>query len=159
MSSDKNQKCSSSVSFTKFISRITRTLSFSSKKRQLLLKKSNKVAPKQRSIPKDTLFAPKSVPVIRRQSPQLIAQILYKDNSIPGNYYQQPRHVNMYNKYNYEDNDDEDNYSRYSLRPNLSLFNISSDNLHYQRDDYHEQMYQQQNWLDHIFHSTKIEHS
>ncbi|CAF2796644.1 unnamed protein product [Rotaria sp. Silwood2] len=162
MSSNKNQKWSSSVSFTKLFSRITRTLSFSSKKRQQSLKKTNKVGPMPQSIPTNTLFAPKSVPVIRRQSPELIAQILYNNNSRPGNYFQQAMHVNMYNKNNFGENDDEDDddiYARYSLRPNLSLFNISSDNLHYQRDEFHEQISQQQNWLDNIFHSTKIEHS
>ncbi|CAF1116592.1 unnamed protein product [Rotaria sordida] len=161
MSSNKNQKWSSPVSLTKLFSRITRTLSFSSKKRQQSLKKTNKVWSKPQSIPTNTLFAPKSVPIIRRQAPQLIAQILYNDNSRPGNCYQQAMHVNMYNKINFEENDDDDddNYSRYSLQPNLSLFNISSDNLHYQREECYEQIPQQQNWLDNIFHSTKIEHS
>ncbi len=57
---------------------------------------------------------------------------------------------NMYVDCNIEEEDDDD-YSRYSLRPNLSLFNISTENLNSQLT------LQQLNWLDDIFHSTKIE--
>ena len=42
---------------------------------------------------------------------------------------------------------EEDDDDTYSLRPNLSLFNISTENVNYQ----------QQNWLDDVLHSTKIE--
>jgi hypothetical protein len=57
---------------------------------------------------------------------------------------------NMYVDRDIEEEDDDD-YSRYSLRPNLSLFNISTENLNSQLT------LQQLNWLDDIFHSTKIE--
>jgi hypothetical protein len=50
-----------------------------------------------------------------------------------------------------EEQDDDDDYSRYSLRPNLSLFNISIENLNSQ------QILRQQDWLDDVFHSTKID--
>ncbi len=56
---------------------------------------------------------------------------------------------NMYVDRDIEEEDDD--YSRYSLRPNLSLFNISTENLNSQLT------LQQLNWLDDIFHSTKIE--
>ncbi len=49
------------------------------------------------------------------------------------------------------DESDNEDYSRYSLQPNLSLFNISI-------DSFDQQQVLQQNWLDEIFHSTKIEH-
>jgi len=61
------------------------------------------------------------------------------------NRYRQGVHINT------SDESDNEDYSRYSLRPNLSLFNISTDSLH------HQQILQQ-NWLDEIFHSTKIKH-
>ncbi len=54
----------------------------------------------------------------------------------------------------YEESDDED-YSRYSLRPNLSLFNVSMDNLNHQSEEYYQQVPEQQNV---ILHSTKIEY-
>jgi hypothetical protein len=61
------------------------------------------------------------------------------------NRYRQGIHVN-----NESDNEDND-YSRYSLRPNLSLFNISMDDLQYQ------QVPQQHDWLHNILHSTKMD--
>ncbi len=67
------------------------------------------------------------------------------------NRYRQGVHVNM------SDESDNEDYSRYSLRPNLSLFNVSTEDLHYQSEEYQQQVLQQ-NWLDDIFHSTKIEH-
>ncbi len=65
--------------------------------------------------------------------------------------YRQGVHINI------SDESDDEDYSRYSLQPNLSLFNISTDNLHYQSEEYHQQVLHQ-HWLDDIFHSTKIEH-
>jgi hypothetical protein len=56
----------------------------------------------------------------------------------------------------YADSDieeEDDDFSRYSLRPNLSLFNISAENLNYQSMDFSRQHH----GLDDIFHSTKIE--
>jgi hypothetical protein len=89
-------------------------------------------------------LVPKSVPVIRRPS-QPISKILYNDNIMRNNRYRQGIQVN-----NESDNEDND-YSRYSLRPNLSLFNISTDDLQYQ------QVPQQQDWLNNILHSTKMD--
>jgi hypothetical protein len=43
------------------------------------------------------------------------------------NRYRQGVHINM------SDESDNEDYSRYSLRPNLSLFNISTDSLHHQQ--------------------------
>jgi hypothetical protein len=74
---------------------------------------------------------------------------------IQKNHYQQGVHVNIHDQ-----SDDDDDDSRYSLHPNLSLFNISTDNVQYQSEEYYQQVPQQQkhDWLDDIFHSTKIEH-
>ena len=55
-----------------------------------------------------------------------------------------------------EEEDAEDLW-RYSLRPNLSLFNISVDNLNYQTDDDVEEEPRHPYWLDEILHSTKID--
>lgn len=57
---------------------------------------------------------------------------------------------NMYVDSDIEEEQDDD-YSRYSLRPNLSLFNISIENLNSQ------QILRQQDWLNDVFHSTKID--
>jgi hypothetical protein len=62
---------------------------------------------------------------------------------------------NMYVDSDIEEEDDD--YSRYSLRPNLSLFNISIENLNSQSQEYYQQVPRQDDWLDDIFHSTKIE--
>lgn len=67
-------------------------------------------------------------------------------------------HKNMYvNKNNIEEEDDDDDFSRYSLRPNLSLFNISIQNLNHKLADDDEEGSPQIDWLDDVFHSTKIE--
>ncbi len=89
-------------------------------------------------------FVPQSAPVIRRHPIQPISKVLYIENSNKPMVYQ-----NMYVDRDIEEEDDD--YSRYSLRPNLSLFNISTENLNSQLT------LQQLNWLDDIFHSTKIE--
>lgn len=105
------------------------------------------------------------MPVIRRQSTQPIASIVYHDDSSRyRNQYRTAIPLNIYSKNDLEENrdiekDDNDDYSRYSLRPNLSLFNISSDNIHYELDEYCGPINQQKNWLDNVFHSTKIERS
>jgi hypothetical protein len=53
-----------------------------------------------------------------------------------------------------EEEEDDDDYLQYSLRPNLSLFHISAENLNDLSKDY---IPPQHDWLDDIFHSTKIE--
>ena len=53
--------------------------------------------------------------------------------------------------------EDEHDYSRYSLKPNLSLFNISVDNIPSQLNDYDDDILRQHDWRDDIFHSTKID--
>ncbi len=50
--------------------------------------------------------------------------------------------------------EEDDDYLQYSLRPNLSLFHISAENLNDQSKD---DIPPQHDWLDDIFHSTKIE--
>jgi len=49
--------------------------------------------------------------------------------------------------------DDEEDFSRYSLQPNLSLFNVSNEDLH----EFDQSIPQQINCLDDVFHSTKID--
>jgi len=89
---------------------------------------------------------PQSVPTMRRHPSQPISKILYKEN-----YHRQIVYQNMYVEEHHIDEEDNDDCWRYSLQPDLSLFNISSDNLNYQ------QTLRQNEWLEEIFHSTKIE--
>ncbi len=53
--------------------------------------------------------------------------------------------------------EEDDDYSRYSLRPNLSLFNISIENLNSPSLESDQQLSRQHHLLDEVFHSTKIE--
>ena len=56
-----------------------------------------------------------------------------------------------------EDEDDEEDFSRYSLRPNLSLFNVSVENLHSVTQELDDELPRPQEWMNEIFHSTKID--
>lgn len=56
-----------------------------------------------------------------------------------------------------EEEDDDDDYSRYSLHPNLSLFNMSIEDFDIKCQGYDHEVLREQGWLDDIFHSTKIE--
>ncbi|CAF3984503.1 unnamed protein product [Adineta steineri] len=153
MPTNKTQKCSSSSSsssLSKFFSRITRTLSFTSKKSQQTFKNNTKKVQPTETVIKNMNFVPQSAPLIRRQLPHSIAKIIYTDNCEKENCYR-----NIHVEVNIEEEEDDDDYHvRYSLRPNLSLFNISAENLNYQSQGF---IPSQQDWLDDIFHSTKIE--
>ena len=97
-------------------------------------------------------FVPQSAPLARRHPPQL-ADYQYKAEE---RYIQQQVHRHHHLANNIEEEDDND-CSRYSLRPNLSLFNVSMDNLHSPTVDFDDDLLRPQDWLDDIFHSTKIE--
>ncbi|UJR35176.1 hypothetical protein I4U23_027943 [Adineta vaga] len=136
MSTDKSSKWSSSSSLSKLVSRITRTLSFTSKKSQQTFKTNTKKVKPTETIVKNVNYIPQSVPIIRRHPPVLISkEHVYRQN--------------MYVEEQQEEETDDEHY-RYSLRPNLSLFNVSLENI----NDYPPL---QPDWLDEIFHSTKIE--
>ena len=93
--------------------------------------------------------------MIRRQPPQPTFKMIFtksQDSRMP------PPENQRYNQVHDEsqEEDDED-LSRYSLRPNLSLFNISADNLNYQTEDDVDDESRHPYWLDEILHSTKID--
>ena len=142
MSSTKQApKWSTSSSLTRFLSRISRTLSFSSKKCQQASKKRQQTV---KPVAPVVNFVPKSAPVIRRHPPQRLTRTILHDNRpMPPQDLYVENHI-----------EEEDDYSRYSLRPNLSLFNISADNAHLH--DYDEEIPRHQDWPEDIFHSTKI---
>ncbi|CAF2393581.1 unnamed protein product [Rotaria sp. Silwood2] len=157
MSSNKNKKWSSISSLSKLLSQITHSLLIPSKKSTQTLKKNKKKVKPTESIIKNVDFVAQSVPVTRRHPPQSISKVLQIQNSIKENHYRQIVHENLYVKSEDIDEEDDD-YSRYSLQPNLSLFNISTENLNYKSEDYNqERLSRQYDWLDNIFHSTKIE--
>jgi hypothetical protein len=99
---------------------------------------------------------PQSVPIIRRHPPQPISKMLYTENSTKQNNYRPVVYQNMYAE-NDIDEEDNDDLWRYSLQPDLSLFNISAENLNYQSQENYQQIKRQNDWLEEIFHSTKIE--
>ena len=167
MSTNKSSKWSSSSSLSKIVSRITRTLSFTSKKSQQTFKTNNKkVKPTEtvvkvslcRFLPKHFLFeffqnvnfVPQSVPILRRHPPLPISKIVFSHHGPKERIHHENIYVNNY----IEEEECDDDYYRYSLRPNLSLFNISVENVNCQS---HEYPPLQQDWFDEIFHSTKIE--
>ena len=53
----------------------------------------------------------------------------------------------------YAESDIDEDYDQYSLRPNLSLFNISLENIHCQSMEFYQQISRDDR---EIFHSTKI---
>ena len=71
------------------------------------------------------------------------------------NCYQEKLYENMFVKDDIEDNCDD--HDRYSLRPNLSLFNISIENSDHLSEVSNQERSSEHEWLDNIFHSTKIE--
>jgi hypothetical protein len=98
---------------------------------------------------------PKSAPIIRRHPSQPISKILYMENFKKEHSYRPMVYQNMYADSDIEEEDND--YSRYSLQPNLTLFNISTENLNFQSQEYYQQVSRQHDWLDDILHSTKIE--
>ncbi|CAF2115305.1 unnamed protein product [Rotaria magnacalcarata] len=136
MSSNKNTKWLSSVSLTKLASRITRTLSISSKTRQPPSKKTNKVAPQSQTIPTNSFFTPKSVSTIRRHSPRLISQILRMDNSRQTKHNGEANNANSFRKKKFEGDFYEE--KRHLAQYNLSLFNVSAENLHDEPEEHDE---------------------
>ncbi|CAF3894650.1 unnamed protein product [Rotaria sordida] len=155
MSSNKNEKWSSLFSLSKLLSHISRSLLFPSKKSSQTLKKNNKKVKPIEAVNKNIYFISQSAPVTRRHPPESISKILYIQNSTKENHDQQIIHENLYVK---NEDIEEDDYSRYSLRPNLSLSYISTENLNNQSQDYDQNgSLKQHDWLDDIFHSTKIE--
>ncbi|CAF3496190.1 unnamed protein product [Rotaria socialis] len=141
MSSNKNAKWSSSVSLTKLVSCITRTLSISSKTRQPPSKKTNKVGPQSQTIPTNTFFTPKSVPTIRHHSTQIISQILHMDNSRQTKHNGEANNANSFKKTKFEDDDYDE--KRQSIQDDLSLFNVSAENLHDEPEEHDERNHQQ----------------
>ncbi|CAF4690936.1 unnamed protein product [Rotaria sp. Silwood1] len=157
MSSNKNQKWSAISSLSKLLSHISHSLLLPSKKSSQTLKKNNKKVKPKETIMKNINFMSQSAPVTRRHPPKFTSNVLHIQTLMKENHFKQIVHENPYvNSVNIEEEDDD--YSRYSLRPNLSLFNISTENLNYKSQDFdREDLSQQHDWLDNIFHSTTIE--
>ncbi|CAF1650271.1 unnamed protein product [Rotaria magnacalcarata] len=163
MSSQKSEKWSSMASLSKFLSTISHSLLFTSKKSSQTLNKkkknSKKVKPTE-SVFKNVHFVPQSAPIIRRYLSQPNAKVSRIEISMKENHYRSLVQENVHKKKQdieeREEEEEEEDYSRYSLRPNLSLFNISVDNFDKRSQDYDQDGSRQQDWLDDIFHSTKI---
>lgn len=88
-------------------------------------------------------FVPQSAPILRRQLPNqhLVLETFNKAKNYP----------NMYAESDIDEEDED--YDQYSLRPNLSLFNISLENVHCQSMEFYQQISRDDR---EIFHSTKI---
>ena len=89
-------------------------------------------------------FVPQSAPIIRRQLP---SQPIFLENVNRAIVY-----PNMYAESDIEE--EEEDYDQYSLRPNLSLFNISVDNIQCQSLEFYQHISRDDR---EIFHSTKID--
>lgn len=170
---NKPNKWSSSSSLSKLLTRISRKLSFSSKKCQQAAKKSNNVVKPTEpliqvsrsnvfffffhtfvffSFLQAKPFVPQSAPLVRRHLPQQSSnsvQLQRKQIVMqcpPPIIVTRPHFI-----VEEEAEDDDDDLSCYSLQPNLSRFNISDENLHSETQDFDDILFNE------IFHSTKID--
>jgi hypothetical protein len=107
---------------------------------------SGRVHPFICSLVQDTRAVLKSVPVLRRHPAQPNGKFTY--NVIAHNPRAMP-HIRR------DLNEQDDDFDRYSLRPNLSLLNVSNDPFFDESDD--EDVSRAPDRLYDVFHSTKID--
>ena len=99
-------------------------------------------------------FVPKSAPIVRRNPPvQHPQSVQLQKKPMPIHY----APIDSRPHFIIEEDEDEEDFSRYSLRPNLSLFNISVENLHSETQELDDELSRSREWINEIFHSTKID--